>query len=136
MPRSPTRDRRVRSDEYAFADEERFEVLKPLVTVQIEGKHHRWPTNICADCGVTPERAAFWCTNEAIRALFGYKPKAMICVPTNVVSANRLWALDRQGLVREAKHLQLATEGLTDQELRQMIYLVRAIGHAAAFRRR
>lgn len=132
MPRPPSRDRRVHSDEFAYADEERFEVLKPHVTVQVEGKPHKWPTNICSECGVSPDRAEYWCTNEAIRALFGYKPRAILVVPTNVVSANRLWALDRRALVTEAAFLHIATVDRTDQELRRAIYICRALGKVPA----
>jgi hypothetical protein len=126
---APPRERRVRSDEFAYADEERFEVLKPLVTVQIDGKPHQWHLNMCRECNVSPDRAPQWCCNEQLRKMFGYQPRPTLVVPKSVVDATRLWALDRHSLVREAKHIHIATEGRTDVELRRAIYRARAWNH-------
>lgn len=100
----------------------------PLVTVQNEGKHHRWKGNVCVECGTTPDRAQPWCSNQSMRTLFMVRARRGIVVPTAIVNIERLEKLNRRDLVTEARHLALATEGLSDQELRRSIYIARAQG--------
>lgn len=111
--------------EYARESDIRDAIL-PVVSVQIEGKRHQWKGNVCGECGVTPDRAQPWCSNQAMRELFMMRVKRGIVVPISVVNIERLEKLERRDLVVEAKHLWLATEGLTDQELRRSIYVARA----------
>ena len=116
-------------EEYARESDIRDAIL-PIMTVEIEGKRHRWKGNVCTECGMTPDRAAFWCSNPAMRELFMMRVKRGVVVPISVVNIERLERLERKDLNVEAKHLRLATEGLTDQELRRSIYVARATGKA------
>lgn len=115
------------SPEYARLRDVR-DALLPITSVQIEGKPHRWKGNVCSDCGTTPDRAQAWCSNTQLRELFAVHTGRGVVVPTSVVNIERLEKLNRRDLITEARHLALATEGLSDQELRRSIYTARATG--------